>query len=427
MTELSRRQVLAAAVAGSASLALGLGRTEFAHAARQHPIPPRDRVGRSDTGRRDPVDEGDADRRGEAGLGSRSGGRRRMGSGGRPGIRDRAEVGHVPDRTRARPHGEGRRRRPAPEHRSLVPVPHWTARPLPSVAPGRFPHRARRSKSFRIGVVTCAEWEFGFFGAYRHLAARDDVAVVIHLGDYIYEFGRSYGPRPTPGSDFGRVHEPGHEIVSLADYRIRYAQYHTDAGLQALHAAHPMIVMWDDHEIANDTWKAGAQNHDASEGPFPLRAHRARQAFREWIPIREDPVDPEKAYRSVRFGDLAELWMLDERRYRDAPPTSGLFSLVSIDPAIEAEGRSMIGVEQRAWLAEGLKTSTAQWRLIGNPVPMLPQNIGPEIPNALRAALLPLTANLPINRPAYYIDDWNGYVAERTILYNCSTPSTTSW
>ena len=97
--------------------------------------------------------------------------------------------------------------------------------------------------------MTCAEYEFGFYAAYRHLAERDDLDAVLHLGDYIYEFGNNYGPLPTPGEEIGRVHEPPSEIVSLADYRTRYGQYRSDPDLQALHAAHPVIVIYDDHDL----------------------------------------------------------------------------------------------------------------------------------------------------------------------------------
>ncbi len=270
--------------------------------------------------------------------------------------------------------------------------------------------------ALRVGVVTCAEWEFGEFGAYGRLAERDDVDVVLHLGDYIYEFGLGYGPVAAPGE---RTHEPEHEIVTLEDYRIRYAQYHGDVGSLALHAAHPMICMYDDHEIANDTWSEGAQNHNPpDDGDFDTRAAAARQAWREWLPVRVDLIEPERVHRRFRFGDLVDLWMLDERRYRDAPPESGPFSIGSADPAISDPSRTMLGLEQRAWLLDGMATSDACWKVAGNPVPFIPQNVGPEVPDEVKAGLGPLTENLPINRPAYYIDDWNGYVGERTIIFD---------
>ncbi len=110
----------------------------------------------------------------------------------------------------------------------------------------------------RFGVVSCANWEAGWFSAYRHLAARGDLDAVVHLGDYLYEYG--IGEYPTQGAAL-REHRPAHEILDLADYRTRHGNYKTDADLQALHAAHPMIAIWDDHEVANDAWSGGAQNH----------------------------------------------------------------------------------------------------------------------------------------------------------------------
>lgn len=275
----------------------------------------------------------------------------------------------------------------------------------------------RSPEELRIGVVTCAEWEFGFFGAYSRLAERDDVDLVLHLGDYVYEFGLGYGPASSPGADFGRLHEPTHETLTLADYRIRYGQYHTDAGAQALHAAHPMIVMYDDHEIANDVWRDGAQNHTDDEGDFATRARAARQAWREWLPIREAIDDPERVHRSLRFGDLAEMWIVDERRYRDRQVMAGPFNIGTVDPAIDDPDRTMLGVEQREWLLSGMAASTAAWKVVGNPVPMVPQNLGPELTAEQKLALEPLLSAAPLTRPGYYADDWNGYVGERNLVF----------
>lgn len=271
--------------------------------------------------------------------------------------------------------------------------------------------------SVRLGIATCAEWEFGEFGAYGRLAERDDIDAVLHLGDYIYEFGLGYGPVASPGV---RTHEPEHEIVTLADYRTRYAQYHGDVGSLAMHAAHPLICMYDDHEIANDVWREGAQNHnpEAGEGEFAVRAAAARQAFREWLPIREDAAEPARVHRRFRFGDLVDLWMVDERRFRDAPPTSGPFSLGSADPAINDPSRTMLGLEQRAWLLDGMGGSDACWKVVGNPVPFTPFTIGPDVPDDVKAALGPVLDAAPVTRPAYYVDDWNGWVGERNIIFD---------
>ncbi|HVE93880.1 MAG TPA: alkaline phosphatase D family protein, partial [Acidimicrobiales bacterium] len=223
--------------------------------------------------------------------------------------------------------------------------------------------------SLRLGIVTCAEFEFGRFGVYRLLAERDDIDAVIHLGDYVYEFGRSYGPLSSPGERLGRRHEPPHECLTLSDYRMRYGQHRRDSELQAMHAAHPVIAMYDDHEVANDTWREGAENHSAEEGSFANRARAGHQAWREWLPLRlPDPAAPEKVERTFQFGNLAQLWMLDERRYRDEPPASAVVGYGSVDPAIDDPSRTMLGAPQREWLTNGLRTSAATWKVLGNPV-----------------------------------------------------------
>jgi alkaline phosphatase D len=274
--------------------------------------------------------------------------------------------------------------------------------------------------AIRLGVVTCSEYEFGFFGAYRHLAGRDDVDAVLHLGDYIYEFGLGYGSPPTalptPGAAIGRAHEPPKEIVSLADYRTRYGQYRRDADAQALHAAHPVIAIWDDHEFANDAWRDGAQNHQPEEGDYAARATGARQAWHEWMPVRNDPAAPNISHRALRFGDLVEMWMLDERQYRDQQPQNVFVSYGSVDPAIEDPSRTMLGTAQRDWLLAGLGASTAAWKVLGNQVMFATVVVGPPLVAAVMAAFgpaLPPTLPLP---PPLLVDGWDGYNAERRTL-----------
>ena len=133
----------------------------------------------------------------------------------------------------------------------------------------------------------------------------------MHLGDYIYEYGQGGYASANAGA-MGRLSAPANEILTLADYRQRHAQYKTDPDLQALHAAAPMIAIWDDHEIANDTWRDGAENHQsATEGSFSVRKAAAMQAYHEWMPTRN--AQPELIYRSFAFGNLVALHMLDTR------------------------------------------------------------------------------------------------------------------
>ncbi len=265
----------------------------------------------------------------------------------------------------------------------------------------------------RVGVVTCTEWEFGFFGACRVVAERDDLDAVLSMGDYIYEFDRSYQGLPTP-KPAGRRHDPAHETVSLDDYRQRYRQYKSDAGLQKMHASHPVIAMYDDHELANDWWKDGAQNHtQGAEGDFHARRDAALRAFREYVPIRANPVDATVVYRRFQFGDLVDLFMLDERRYRDQQPTNAVIGYFSVDPATDDPNRTMLGATQRDWLLNGLERSTAAWKVLGNPVPMAPVDVGPALAGALSTAAAGLGTALPPVPPPLQVESWDGYNGER--------------
>ena len=146
----------------------------------------------------------------------------------------------------------------------------------------------------RFAVVSCSNHPAGYFHAYREIANRDDLDAVIHLGDYIYEYGMGeYATQNAEALD--RIPDPPTEIVSLSDYRRRYAQYRADPDLRAMHAAHPLIVVWDDHEIANDAWQNGAENHSTDpendEGPWRQRRDAAIEAWFEWMPVRGEPND----------------------------------------------------------------------------------------------------------------------------------------
>lgn len=268
--------------------------------------------------------------------------------------------------------------------------------------------------ALRFGMVTCAEYEFGFFGAYRHLAERNDIEAVLHMGDYIYEFGTSYGPVPTPGADLGRVHNPPKEITTLADYRTRYGQYRSDPDLQKLHARHPFITIYDDHEIANDWWREGAENHDASEGAFIDRLAAGLQAWREWLPLRPfSATDPLRAWRRMQFGDLIDLWAIDTRLYRDQQPSNAIVGYGSVDPAVDSPARTLLGAEQKAWLKAGLGSSTARWKVLSNQVPFYPFVVGAALPGVLEQVLDPADGVLPPLPATLTVEDWNGYRAEQ--------------
>ncbi len=222
----------------------------------------------------------------------------------------------------------------------------------------------------RIGVVSCASMAHGYFNAYRRVAGRADLDLVLHLGDYIYEYGNGeYGDL--------RTYEPPTEIVNLREYRTRHNHYKTDVDLQALHRQHPMIAIWDDHEFADNAWKGGAENHDpATEGTWSARVAAALRAYYEWMPIRQVATTRARNYRSFRVGDLAEIFMLEERltaRDQPLPP-----NVIGDTPLFTQEGdyldpaRKIISGPQQTWLVEGLQLSTAQWKLIGQGVMLAP-------------------------------------------------------
>lgn len=255
----------------------------------------------------------------------------------------------------------------------------------------------------RFGVVSCANWEAGWFSPYRHLAARADLDAVLHLGDYIYEYAS--GSYPTQDTVV-RPHAPLHEIVSLADYRLRHATYKTDTDLQALHAAHPVIAIWDDHEFANDAWSGGAENHTpGTEGPWTARMAAAKQAYFEWMPVRASTEGT--VYRRLRFGDLAELHLLDLRSFRSEQASVG-------NGAVDDPERSITGRAQLDWLKAGLTASDARWKLVGTSVMISPVAFG-ALPAHLLAPLAELLG-LPAEGLAVNVDQWDGYTDDRKEL-----------
>ncbi|WP_308379560.1 alkaline phosphatase D family protein [Streptomyces sp. ISL-43] len=255
----------------------------------------------------------------------------------------------------------------------------------------------------RFGVVSCANWESGYFSAYRHLAARADLDAVLHLGDYIYEYKTGGYPE---AKYVVRQHEPAHEILTLADYRTRHGKYKTDADLQALHLTHPIIAIWDDHEIANDTWSGGAENHDpATEGDFAARAAAARQAYFEWMPVRTSTEGT--VYRRLRFGTLADLHLLDLRSFRSQQ--AGIGSGKVDDPE-----RTLTGRAQLDWLKAGLAGSQATWKLVGTSVMISPVAFG-SLPAHLLEPLAELLG-LPKGGLAINVDQWDGYTDDRREL-----------
>ncbi|MDP2609151.1 MULTISPECIES: alkaline phosphatase [unclassified Oceanobacter] len=227
--------------------------------------------------------------------------------------------------------------------------------------------------SVKLAVCSCSNFPAGLFNVYREIA-NSDADAVIHLGDYLYEYGSN--EYPTEDAE-GRQPEPTAEITTLAQYRQRYAQYHVDANLQAAHAAKPFICVWDDHELANDTYIDGAENHDeTTEGSFSERRDAAEQAYHEWLPIRTGS-DNAHIYRAFDFGDLVRLHMLDTRilarskqlDYADYVTSTGLDTTAFMTDMSDTS-RTLLGDEQTAWFGNSLATSGATWDVLGQQVLM---------------------------------------------------------
>ena len=256
----------------------------------------------------------------------------------------------------------------------------------------------------RFAVVSCANYPYGFFSVYRAVAERSDLDFVVHLGDYLYEYGPGeYGDFPE------RDPLPPQEMVSLADYRARHAQYKTDEDLQAVHQQFPMIAVWDDHESTNDSYRDGAENHQPlTEGDWEERKAVSQQAYFEWLPIRpREPGNFHVIYRQFQFGDLIDLTMLDTRlEGRDEQLT------VPLDPARNSEDRHLISAEQMDFLLDSLSQSSAQWRFIGQQVMFAQLNIA-ELPS-----LTEDQAELRSNLSAINMDQWDGYAADRLKILN---------
>ena len=294
--------------------------------------------------------------------------------------------------------------------------PMGTTKTLPSGAVDRF----------RTATFSCSNMPYGYFNAYAHAAARDDIDLAIHLGDYFYEYkaGEYPGVKDQVG---GRVPEPATELLHLADYRLRYASYRSDPDLQALHVKVPMIVQWDDHESANDSWEGGAENHQPGEGEWSARRAASIQAYREWMPVSDEP------WKAYDIGTLATLFRTETRvlartqqrdvapLFKEAEPVAALKAFRDgawMDPAV-----TMMGSQQESWIAHAMAASVRsgqRWQIVGFGTimgrtimpPEAPSWLTPESdPRAKRRILAGVQAaqlGLPFN-----YDSWDGYPAAR--------------
>ena len=306
-------------------------------------------------------------------------------------------------------------------------------RSLPEVSPA----------AFSMAVISCSNYPAGYFHVYGEIAKRDDIDAVLHLGDYIYEYSVG-GYASEDAAAMGRTVIPENELLSLSDYRLRYAQYRGDASLQAAHRKHSFICVWDDHEFANNAWREGAENHNPGEGDWDVRRANAMQAYYEWVPVREpEDHDRERLYRSFKIGDLLDLYMLDTRiigrdqqldyaNYID--PTSGAFDSTRFQADLTDPNRTLMGAEQLAWLQQNLATSNATWQVLGQQILMGRMNLpAPLVTFAVSfdeyAQIVQLAQTNPgaltpeqqavLAAPSipYNLDAWDGYFVEReTVL-----------
>ncbi len=303
------------------------------------------------------------------------------------------------------------------------------------------------TRPVRAVFLSCSNYPFGQFNAYDAVSREPDVDVIIHLGDYLYEYGPDgYGGEA--GKALGREHIPPYEITTLADYRARHAQYKSDKALQRAHAAAPWICTWDDHESANNSYRTGAQNHNSdTEGRWNKRKQQAVQAYLEWMPVRDPATGRASAalWRRFDFGDLASVLCLETRLTGRSEEISWNARLADIEPAalrdvardtlqdVNAPGRTMLGAAQEDWLAEQLASSATGgkiWQVLANQVimaraefPDFNRTLTPaQIEGAIAGAgangaiikrLLGLSAlDVPSN-----LDAWDGFPAARERLY----------
>jgi len=314
---------------------------------------------------------------------------------------------------------------------------------------------AAGAASLSMAVMSCTNYPAGYFNAYAEVT-RTDAQYAVHLGDFIYEYAAD-GYASADAAALGRVSDPVNECLSLSDYRKRYAQYRSDPDSKVFHAAMPVIAVWDDHEIANDVYKDGAENHtEGTEGKLADRRAAAIQAWHEWMPVRTpDAKDLRKIYRSFDFGGLAALHMLETRLLaRDKQiefaellnPATAPTALATL----ASPTRTLMGTEQLSWLQGQMAASQATWQVLGQqvlmgrmsfPVSVLAAlNPSDTSENALAAGQLAITNYLTAKGTAaqapaaltptqialldptinpklgYNLDAWDGYPVEREVL-----------
>ncbi len=282
---------------------------------------------------------------------------------------------------------------------------------------------------FKLGLFSCANLPMGWFNAYAHAAQREDMDLWLHVGDYLYEYGIAAYKTQDRIAEREVMPAHDHEMISLLDYRLRFACYRADPDLQALHQNVAMVALWDDHESANDSWEGGAQNHQpATEGDWNARKAAAMQAYREWMPVSEEP------WKAYRIGNLGTLYRTESRLIgRTQPADIGSAYLAGTDAALEAfrdgpwqdPSATMLGLEQEAWLHQAMADNarTSQWQLVGmgtilGRTLMPPQTLGMLRSDASERTAQAFRNNIRGTRLGLpmWMDRWDGYPAARARL-----------
>jgi len=307
-----------------------------------------------------------------------------------------------------------------------------------------FPENA---SSVKLAVCSCSNYQAGLFNVYDAMA-KSEADVIVHLGDYFYEYGAGgYGSNPQNAA-LNRAHQPSNEILTLDDYRTRYKQYRSDKDLQLAHQKKPFICVWDDHEVANDAYKDGAENHTPDEGSYQARKNFALQAYSEFLPFsRLEANNQSLIYRNFNLGNLVNLTMLDTRIIaRDKQLdmnnyiTASGFDAVKFQADITNPSRALIGTTQRNWLAQVVNSNTAKWQVLGQQVLMARMLVPAEMltafgsPNftAILTELVTLKTRFLQNDPTltatelariktvlpYNLDAWDGYPVDREMMYS---------
>tara|TARA_R110002020_G_scaffold293535_5_gene509189 strand:- start:111260 stop:112999 length:1740 start_codon:yes stop_codon:yes gene_type:complete len=312
----------------------------------------------------------------------------------------------------------------------------------------------------KMAVCSCSNYPAGLFNVYQ-VMANSDADIIVHLGDYIYEYGAgSYGTNEATAG-LARQPEPATEVIQLDEYRTRYKQYRSDADLKLAHQKKPFICVWDDHEIANDAYKNGAENHQASEGDFEVRKMAAIQAYSEYLPVKT--TDISLIYRTINIGNLVNLIMLDTRiigrdkqlDYADFYDNLGVFDAVAFQTAWLDSERTILGATQRDWLINEITGNNLPWQVLGQQVLMGKMLIPAELLGTLSVIVAEVSATGSASAATfalfqqqlqdlttlkvrmvqgdptltavetarvttvlpYNLDAWDGYPAEREILY----------